>query len=616
MDTLVYDIRGPTTVHLQHELFLLCSMTLLTASSLQLVYTDSFGLLGDALFIGATSLWLSRYILIRWIATWDVSTSAHPTITGILSRFITTHIMAGQYFDRPTAGLMEDDKHASSTFELPTVIAVWEFCRVRILFPILRRQKFLQEKAGFSSRGELSSGDDKGSNHNSSSSNTSSHNNPNNTNLTSGTVNKTKKGSDSGINDLTSGHRLSPAAQKVIRSFTIAFNHIAPAVHVCIPVCILFFYAWQLRLPFSNQLNPFSSSSTCGATIHDATTSTNGLQQGGSSDSTTFDIFLVLSCPTILSLLLFNRLVNPFPDLVAGSNVLKAVRNEAKTHGGSSSKPLKTKAQKESQDGSWTEQNKNIVAQNRLRLFVTVGLLRTMENLFVAVLLPRTAFACNTTGHCQEGIQVWQLPSLLYPAGSAYRGDVCANSSIDWKSLFFAGISVVYCSVILLLAQAITLNGSYLAVTGYICGEWTEVTSAPTSGPTPSQWDPKRRYKKGDVVVVNRPFSYPRRQVLYKATSNSPEGKPFDVYLRAVNEMFRNELGHPSTSRLLAYGIVGYIMFIGVLILDFVVTSVVSDSSHGKLLTLVGNIVACYGAVRVGLARSSEISKIAKEVGQ
>ena len=33
---------------------------------------------------------------------------------------------------------------------------------------------------------------------------------------------------------------------------------------------------------------------------------------------------------TLATILLYNQIVLPFPDLVAGSNVLKAVRNEAK----------------------------------------------------------------------------------------------------------------------------------------------------------------------------------------------------------------------------------------------------------------------------------------------
>jgi hypothetical protein len=267
------------------------------------------------------------------------------------------------------------------------------------------------------------------------------------------------------------------------------------------------------------------------------------------------------------------------------------------------------------------------VAQNRLRLFVVVGCIRIVENLFLAVLLPRTVFASHATGHAREGVEIWQLRPLLFSVGAGDAAAVCTtpyyNISSDWKSVILNGLSVIGVSVILLLAQAVTLHGSYLAVTGYICGEWIEVADLQTesennrtgtsNSSNPSVWDPKRKYKKGDIVAVNRPFSFPR-QVFYKATSNAPEGKPFDVYLRATHDMFRNELGHPSTSKLLANAIHFYLMFIAVLVLDVLASGLGSDSSQGKLYALAGNVVACYGAVKAGLTKSSEIRRIADEV--
>ena len=72
------DVCGPTTVHLRHEGYLLLSLGMLTAAAFQSVYGEEFGTRGDYTFLFFTVVWLSRYILIRWLCTWDPSTSANP----------------------------------------------------------------------------------------------------------------------------------------------------------------------------------------------------------------------------------------------------------------------------------------------------------------------------------------------------------------------------------------------------------------------------------------------------------------------------------------------------------------------------------------------------------
>ncbi|EJK77144.1 hypothetical protein THAOC_01041, partial [Thalassiosira oceanica] len=55
------------------------------------------------------------------------------------------------------------------------------------------------------------------------------------------------------------------------------------------------------------------------------------------------------------------------------------------------------------------------------------------------------------------------------------------------------------------------------------------------------QWDPKRRYRKGDRITYE--------DSAYEAASNSPEGPPFDPFLRAGGARpLHNELGHPSAT--------------------------------------------------------------------
>ncbi len=146
-------------------------------------------------------------------------------------------------------------------------------------------------------------------------------------------------------------------------------------------------------------------------------------------------------------------------------------------------------------------------------------------------------------------------------------------------------ISIMINTVLLLVSQMTIMNRTYLAIMGYISGEWALVTeeqdggsrrdsgvernelksrlkqwwhdffgfSAKSSNVAPirrssnetlMQWDPKRRYQKGDRIAYE--------DSVYEAISNSPEGPPFDPFLRAAHDVFRDELGHPHTSHVLA----------------------------------------------------------------
>ena len=157
-------------------------------------------------------------------------------------------------------------------------------------------------------------------------------------------------------------------------------------------------------------------------------------------------------------------------------------------------------------------------------------------------------------------------------------------------------LSTMLISSMLLIAQMTMMNRTYLAIMGYISGEWALVTddndniagndtnansnsnnnnsNEPTifqsfyrlklwiydlfgigtkpihspplrrSNSTLMHWDPKRRYQKGDRIAYG--------DSIYEAMSNSPEGPPFDPFLRAAHDIFRDELGHPSTSHVLA----------------------------------------------------------------
>lgn len=89
---LMMDVCGPTTVHLRHEGYLLISLGILTLATFQSVYGEEFGTPGDYIFIFLSVLWLSRYILVRWMCTWDPSTSANP-VSFFCTIFISWHFI-------------------------------------------------------------------------------------------------------------------------------------------------------------------------------------------------------------------------------------------------------------------------------------------------------------------------------------------------------------------------------------------------------------------------------------------------------------------------------------------------------------------------------------------
>eukprot|EP00546_Thalassionema_frauenfeldii_P022209 CAMPEP_0178906160 /NCGR_PEP_ID=MMETSP0786-20121207/6673_1 /TAXON_ID=186022 /ORGANISM="Thalassionema frauenfeldii, Strain CCMP 1798" /LENGTH=362 /DNA_ID=CAMNT_0020577841 /DNA_START=692 /DNA_END=1780 /DNA_ORIENTATION=+ len=326
-------------------------------------------------------------------------------------------------------------------------------------------------------------------------------------------------------------------------------------------------------------------------------------------------LFLISCAGTMLSILFYGRISFPIPDLVAGTNVLKAVRNEAR---GTSGKNKNSRAQKD-QDSLWAEVYKSIIGENRFRLACKVSLLRIIDALICCVILPRTVTICRATEHCPADPTLAELSKIFYPAGvsEAYRNDSSFDSmfsaiNTDKVSLFLNVISVILISSMLLLAQLVTLNKSYFAIMGHLAGEWKPVENE-QSGNSASQWDPRRRYKKGDLIV----HSYSGfRQSVYMATTNSPEGRPFDLFLRATHDLFQQELGHPSTSRIISTCAKIHLFFMGV-VLAFLSYYIWMGYYHSALLVILfANMVACFGVLSSGLLNHRELAHIAAEINK
>jgi hypothetical protein len=237
------------------------------------------------------------------------------------------------------------------------------------------------------------------------------------------------------------------------------------------------------------------------------------------------------------------------------------------------------------------------------------------------VVLPRTGLACRFTGHCPEGLSLKELSKIFFPVGitSPLRSDTfyrteSAYISLDQGATLMTIGSVLVITLSMFLAQAATSNRSYLGIMGYIAGGWTVVDSSDPSilGVTPSQWDSRRRYKKGDLIVQN--YSGFGSPTIYMATSNSPEGRPLDLYLRATHDLFRNELGHPATSDIIAFS-AGAQLAMSLLTVLMILCYQAMDYGYGALLwTLAANLIASYGILSTAMLNCSELAGLAQQI--
>ncbi|KAL3925104.1 MAG: hypothetical protein SGILL_000630 [Bacillariaceae sp.] len=339
-------------------------------------------------------------------------------------------------------------------------------------------------------------------------------------------------------------------------------------------------------------------------------------------------VLYCLSCfGTVLSIILYGRIFLPVPDLVAGSNVLKAMRNESKQYQMQQQKKSKTsRMQRDNPDVPWLEYYKSIVGENRFRLFCRVTFVRVLENILVCHILPQTSFVCRATGHCPNNASPMDLARVFYFAGitSPLRKDggfvTDLGFSADAGSSIMSLVSIVVITVSILLAQATTLNRSYLGIMGYLTGEWvvvdTEADPSILEGPgQPSTWDPRRKYKKGDLIAEATSPSL-GSLVVYRATSNNPEGRPFDLYLRASHDLFRNELGHPAGSQVVAFLSTVQFGLISILILLVLGYQIMDYDNSSLLWTLAANLVAGYGTIGTAMPKYTEIDKYANELSE
>ena len=360
---------------------------------------------------------------------------------------------------------------------------------------------------------------------------------------------------------------------------------------------------------------------------------------------------LVTSIGTILSLFLYGRVLLPIPEFVAGTNVLKSIRAESRIlgSGGTSGSSGKGSRQKEYKDLPWSEQYKSITAENRLRLYYRVAIVRVIENIWLCVLLPQSEFICRFNEHCEPGPLIWGPSGVSGIEGRRFGkgGSMLSNSydalQRDDSASVIIWVSTVLITLLLLTAQMTITNRTYLAIMGYISGEWAlvdDVDYTPDDQPNTSQrsffqflmeglgftsssssssskfnrrststlmqWDPKRRYQKGDRIAYD--------ECVYEAISNSPEGPPFDPFLRTAHDLFSDELGQPMTSYMMSCLASSFIILSSKL-LAFIAFWRNSGSNYQPLfLCLVASLVGGLAVTHSRERSITETSKILDEI--
>jgi hypothetical protein len=272
--------------------------------------------------------------------------------------------------------------------------------------------------------------------------------------------------------------------------------------------------------------------------------------------------------------------------------------------------------------------------------------------------------ACHFTGHCgADRGMIWTTSSNPWIHMSNQpkpemrsQFDILLLDHTSTITILFLWTSILVIVISLLVAQAITLDGTYLATMGYLAGKWTPLDhdsqlqyesyssiqsnhhhthhkkgSSSSGGQQggvirPTLWDSRKRYKKGDLIVLLDPRDVAggTNNTIYEAETNSPEGRPFDPYLRASHDWLRHEVGPPSTSVVLAVTGRLQVFVMMCLVSCILIRTLVTRIETVSLYTMLcAHIVALYATSTIGVPtspslfnRTNEFEIVAKEISK
>ena len=366
---------------------------------------------------------------------------------------------------------------------------------------------------------------------------------------------------------------------------------------------------------------------------------------------TLVELFSVVAAITLFFLCVsfFSRIMPPIPDQIAGNNVAKDVRLDAKlnksysggnvgtgggksghNHGGkkggsssssaASSSLLSSTLSLESnylQHRVWTERHSPIATENRIRVNRMVLLWRLLDIWICCGWLPRSDYLAQALGHLPstERRLPHRLAQDLYPAGllTPSRSDLkfpfWEKQIRDPTSFLWHLWNLATLPLLLLVVQMLYLNRTYFAISSHFSNEWALLGPVDGSmGNSVGPWDPRKKYKKDDLVVYD--------DFMYQAEVNQPEGRPVEPDIRDYfQDHALHELGHSSTSKIMCTAYIIQLLSTLVQASCWVGAFFYTDRTpEGLLIAVAANFIASHALSSVGTNDWNELRHINDEI--
>lgn len=280
---------------------------------MQALYRNSFGHVGDVVYLVMASLWLSRHMVLRCLCTRDCSTSRSVSLLGVLTHWISSTVFAGQYFDLPVPSAMArslgisyvDDASNQGMKEQPSLAFTLHYCKTMLWYPVLRWRNFLLSYVG------------------------SLFGRPN---ADENLVNPSYRQEASTSNRRDSSPPISSYFWN--QQMTHFWMKHGLSLQFCAVSTTLISLVWILLGTSRNPARPNPLAMQVppkGDGYSNKDVDARGVYQMIDPPTWQRMGLLIVFGGTITSIVLYGRITFPFPDLVAGANVLKDVRNEART---------------------------------------------------------------------------------------------------------------------------------------------------------------------------------------------------------------------------------------------------------------------------------------------
>jgi len=702
---LFYRSLGVTTLHLQHEISLLLSLSFLTTASLLSLYRNTFGKSGDYWYIFLTTAWLSRHLLFRLICTADASTSvSRTTFTSITVNFFTQFVSAGQYFDMPQAhvSISSSNNFASGGdhgdgvgggimgVDHPIPPHRSKFVNQYILKPVVRiwgigtwvksklgsRKMVPKDEFDFLLEGSTingGNGNRKGYGH-------SSHNHHGN-HPQHHKSSKLHGNNNHNILDENEEMRIAQIQIQLLDTLNRKLDKLwvyIPRAQFCLALVIMTVSGFTVanwwndssngsgghsywnsgEFPIKAGFNPalpplpprgpqdqtppmqsfipsngleFANGQLMAQKFNAAQKQTN--KQNTSSffhtDGFINNLWIILNViciwGTISCLIVYGRIIPPIPDLA---------NNNPRTSKGGNSKSSKPRSLHTSMEMPWAESYKSIAGENRFRLHFKVACLRIFENIILCSILPQTAYVCRVSGHCYTEPMFWELNGIHGVTGIVGRS--MFDSIIhDRLASFVILFSVILITSLSLVVQAATLDRNHLALLGYFskessgindgsyCGTTINGKSSPSvvsrrSGGNDGN-SGRRGSKRSNAYTNGDENSMAMHQHFNSRVTESTGDRKFlnislslDIYRRATYNIFANEMGHVSTSWIIAECVRCYAIFSMVLV-GFCILQHVQGAYYSLVLVFIAAFNSA-GSTDVGLLEFTELENIANEI--